>query len=513
MAADLTLDLPAAAGTTGDCLKLTGSNVLGFGGCGTSGGWALSGTELSPVDTQVDLRLVRSAAGQGIGSFAKPWSGVWSTSFQVPDAAATGAKVNLTGSALTGLNSSGTTKVQISFNAGTVTVWDGYIENKGVLGTNTDAYAISKDASLGSNNVRWTMSQRSDGRQLWFYGYDGTNFWTTLKLNPTGNSVCISCTGDAAAGYSLDVNGQIISTGLKANGNTGYVNAPYLEVRDPSTNFHWGMQSRVDITGERSMTIRGPDGEDVLKLWTMQVGSTRLAAYLYGDLEIVGDILPDVDAGFSSGRALGSQTRRWYESHMRALYVNNLGPRVGFTDINLLGSLYPIGSAINIGNSGARVNSIYVTNLDVSSCTGCTGGSSAWTQSGLSIYPTSTTPGTEVGPRPGVTQSLASISIPWNGVFSTSYSAVNTGVLRGSLVAGGVTLFNASGIQKANISSSTGDIESDGGGVYVYTSSTAPLPSFSVNTAIIQHTGLSGAGNASVCVDTNGQFYRGTPGC
>lgn len=493
MAGDYTMDLPDALGATGDCIKLIATSVLGFGSCGSGGGWTLTTDELSPVDTSATLRVNRSTNGQGLGSFAKPWSGVWSTTFQAPNAAGTDAKMTLNSTSLTGADTSGNTKVSIVFNSGSIST-RGTITSTGVAGADHDAWYVLKNAALGGSNWRWALSHRADGRQLWFYAYDGTNFSIPLKMNPSGNSVCVNCPGDATAGYSLDVGGSIITDGVRGKSPSGYLNAPYVEVRDPSTGFHWGHQARVDVTGERSMTVRGPNGETVWKLWTMQSGGNRIAAYLYGDLETVGDVLPDADAGASSGRKLGGGSRRWYEAHARYAFIENLAPKSGNTDINFTGHLMPIGTR-DIGASAARVANLYVTNLDVSgACTGCGGGSSKWTTSGATMFPTTATSFLEIIPSTGVQQSIGSQVKPWLSMHALAHYVPNASgsALRASLSASGLILYDSVGTEKFYLGSADGGMEVHG---------------------TLRLMNLGGGGNAQACINATGQIYRGTPGC
>lgn len=491
MVSDFTLDLPSTLGSVGDCMKLTGSTALGFGACAATSGWTLSGTELYPVDTQTGLHVVRSVAGQSIGALDKAWSGVFSTSFQVPQANGLNAKASITSTALNGFDSSVNLKASISFNSGLFSSYNGGYEMFGVSGTDTDAVLVSKDAALSGSNWSWRMSHRSDGKQLWFYGYNGSSFFIPLKLDPTTASVCINCSGSATPTYSLDVNGLVQSTGFRAASNSGFVNAPYVEVRDPATNFHWGMQARVDVTGERSLTIRNESGGDVVKFWSMQVGAVTSAMYLYGRFEGQ-DILPDADATFFGGRLLGSTSQRWYQAHVANLWTSNLVPANGTTDINFTGHLIPIGTR-NIGTTGARVSNLYVSNLDVTSCTGC-GGTASWTDTGTQIYPTSAVAGYEVTPRPSVNQYLGSATNRWQGIYGLAHYVPHTtgAFMRAIMSASGLQLYDAAGNLKFLATASSGDVE-------VY--------------GTLSLMGLTGGGNAQLCINASGDVYRGTPGC
>lgn len=510
MAGDYTIDLPDALGGTGDCLKLIATSVLGFGACGSGGGWTLSSDELSPVDTSATLRLIRATNGQGIGSWAKPWSGVFSTTFQAPNAAGTDAKVTLNGTSLTGSDASGNTKVSILFNSGTITTY-GTIVGSGVVGQDTDVLQVLKNAPLGSANWRWSISHRADGRQLWFYGYDGTNFTIPLKLNPTGNSVCVNCPGDVTPGYSLDVGGQALVTGLKAAGAGGYVNAAQIEHRDNSTGLHFGWNANIALIAgipgsARYVTLQDASSNPIIRMYSHVTGPAEPRVQIYGELS------PEADGT----RKLGRSGIRWSEGHIQYLYVDNIEPRPGSAgQINWGADLFPSIATMRIGHSGNRVSQVWVTDLNVSgTCTGCGGG---WTLSGSTLYPTSNTSTLEVLPNPTASpasQALGSGTAPWSFVSTKSLTVPHTSgaFYRVNLATGGVTLANTSGIDTTYINSSPGNMLNIGG-YFTYNALSDFNPVVSLTTSVFKHTAYAGAGNASLCVDSTGQMYRGTPGC
>lgn len=512
LASDLSYSLPATAGSTGDCLKITGTGALGFGACGASSGWSLTGTELSPVETDADLRLIRATNGQGIGSWAKPWSGVFSTSFQAPNAAGTDAKVTLNGTSLSGADTGGTTKVTITFNSGSIAT-SGTITSTGAAGADYDAWYALKSGSLGSSNWRWALSHRADGKQLWFYAYDGTNFSIPLKMNPSGNSVCVNCTGDATAGYSLDVGGQALVTGLRAGGAGGYVNAAQIEHRDNASGLHFGWNANIaNIVGipgaARYVTLQDASSNPIIRMYSHVVGPAEPRVQVYGDLRADAD----------STRKLGMSGTRWSEGHVQSLYVDNIEPRPGSAgQINWGADLFPSIGTMRIGHSGNRVNEVWVTNLNVSgSCTGC--GSGGWTTSGSSIYPSSNTATLEVLQNPTASpqsQALGSATAPWSFVATKSLSVPHTsggGFYRVNLTTGGITLANTSGVDTTYLFSVAGSMQNIGG-YFVYNALSDFAPVVSLTKTVLKHTAYAGSGNASLCVDSTGQMYRGTPGC
>lgn len=510
MAASLTYSLPGAGGSTGDCLKITGTNALGFGACGSSSGWSLTGDELSPVETSATLDIVRTTDGQAIGSLPKPWNGVRSKTFQIPFADGLSARVNMTSTALTGYDAAGTQKLSLSFLSGVIDTKNTVIV-RGAVGADTDTLQVLKDASLGSSNWRWSLSHRADGRQFWIYGYDGTNFTIPLKLNPTGNSVCVNCSGDATAGYSLDVGGQVLSTGYRASGAGGYVNAPQVEVRDNATGLHFGFNAAIALIAgipgsARYVTIQDASSNPIMRWYSHVVGTAEPRVQVYGDLR------PDQD----TLRKLGAAGARWSEGHINALYVDQVLPRSGTTRIDLGADLYPT-ATLKIGHSLSRVNEVWVTNLNVSgTCTGCGGGSSKWTESGSTLYPNTTTLDYEVRPNPANRQLLGGFTAPWGGVYTRGVSITNTGntFLRVNMSQGGIDFTNSSGQQSIVVDGGFASIDVQGSSAaYRLASTSGGSTVFSATTSAIKHTALAGSGNASACIDSTGQIYRGSPGC
>lgn len=514
MAGDYTMDLPDALGASGDCLKLIATSVLGFGACGSGGGWTLTGDELSPVDTTSTLRLIRATNGQGIGSWAKPWSGMFSTTFQAPNASGTDAKMTLNGSSLTGADTAGNTTISMLFNSGFVSI-SGTFRGNGIVGQDTDVLHVLKNATLGSNNWRWALSHRADGRQLWFYGYDGTNFSIPLKMNPTGNSVCVNCPGDATAGYSLDVGGQALVTGLRASGAGGYVNAAQIEHRDNSTGLHFGWNANIStIVGipgaARYVTLQDASSNPIIRMYSHVNGPASPRVQVHGDL------VPDIDTSSSTPRLLGLSNRRWREGHMGKVVTSELLPPTGGAGIVWNGHLLPNGT-VDIGAPAGRTATIYTTNLDVSgTCTGCGGGSGNWTLSGSALYPTSNTSTLEVLPNPTASpasQKLGSRSAPWANVVSKAIEVPNvSGTSYRVNISSDIILANASGVDTTYVHSSSGNVQNIGG-YFTYNTLSDFNPVVSLTNTVFKHTAYAGSGNASLCVDATGQMYRGTPGC
>lgn len=490
MAGDYTMDLPDALGASGDCLKLIATSVLGFGACGFGGGWTLTADELSPVDTSATLRLIRSTAGQGIGSFAKPWSGVWSSTFQAPNAAGTDAKMTLNSSSLTGADTAGNTTISMLFNSGFVSI-SGTFRGNGIVGQDTDVLHVLKNAALSSSNWRWAISHRADGRQLWFYGYDGSNFSIPLKLNPTGNSVCVNCSGDATPGFSLDVGGQILTTGIRADGNSGYVNAAQIEIRSSNpvsgNSLHFGFRGDIaNIPGERHVTLQDEQSNPLMR-WASYIAPN----FATPTITAFAHLNPSTD----NARDLGSASNYWRVIRGITVRAHDLYPTDSTADIGIGGPLLPLNAAHNLGSATLRWGTAFVTNVNISgTCTGCPAGN--WITTASTIYPSSTSSALEVIANPSSGgQVLGTLAAPWTGATANQFSTPNPSgtAARTSISSATLSMKTSGGTETVNINSSSGNMVLQGN---------------------IQLPIMGGSGSVHACFDAAGNFYRGTvSGC
>lgn len=536
----LTFDLPVAPGNVGEVLKLTAPGVLGFGPGGTGGGWSLTGSNLAPDDASDTLRVVPSHASQWLGSLSTPWNTAVSRSF----------------------------------------------EAQATAGAEGQALRISNAGPLSNDNWLWVFSRRPDNRQFWIYGYNGSSFSIPLKMDPTTSSVCVACSGSATPTYSLDVNGQIITTGLRASGAGGYVNASQIETRDNTSGLHFGWNANIsNIVGipgaARYVTLQDASSNPLLRVYSHITGPAEPRTQVYGDLA------PDVDSSISPSRKLGLPARRWRETHTDYLYLNNIEATAGATQVFLNTNIMPANPAVQFGLSGNRINSMFVNNLDVNTCTGCGGG--YWTLSGSALYPSSGFIGLEVTPKPGVLQNLGSLTQPWQSVYASGVRTSGTGGYINSPIIeirdiGGSNLkFSWSsvvpvipGARYAQIQDEVGNnlmrwasyvapgisdrkitafseivpdvdnshdlgtataiwfrtytsqlnafqINAISGSEVAISASLVPLSSVNLGSSSfrfgtvfsnnIRAASLGGGGNAQACLDSQGNLYRGTPGC